>query len=97
MEACRDWHTTTQLSDQQKALSSWEFSIHQRDEYNNPAYANLPPVQGLALSPKDCAHLGASGKKIWSQRPIHAVPNDVVTTVDALIKDIIEAWEMMPE
>ena len=98
MEACRNWQKTMQLECGQKALSSWELSIHQRDQDNNPAYSDLPPVHGLALGPNDLKGQGASGKQgVWSQHPINAVPSHEASRVDALIKDIIQAWEMMPQ
>ena len=81
MEACRDWKYTTQRPDKHHALSSWEYSIHLRDDDNNPLFANLPPVQGLARTATKCG----SGKKIWEEERVNAVPYDEQRKVDEII------------
>ena len=99
MKACRDWEGTIARTDPDSTLSPWEFSIHQRDEDNHPAYTNFPPVRGLADLPRDCVDRGASRQSNSDSRSatrINAVNDNTQATVDRLIQEIISAWEAMP-
>ena len=99
MEACREWHHTATRTDPDCALSPWEFSIHQRDHNNHPAYTNFPPVRGQADPPSECRDRGASGQNNADSRSatrINAVNAETQATVDRLIRDIKSAWETMP-
>ena len=99
MRACRSWKSArTRKKDYTRVLSSWEYSIHERDKNNNPVFQRLRVVYGLAYAAKsaEAKTLGATGKKEYSRKRIDAVPEKSQERANKLITEIQEAWENMP-
>lgn len=103
VKACRNWEKTTAMKDTKDLLSSWEYSIHFRDENNNPAFSNFPSVQGAALTstgwqvqqglvprpPGDPSH------RIKSHCRVDAMTTNMQRLVDDLLQHIAYEWGKM--